>query len=187
MIYNLVEGVGRGMVEKPLKSWSCNALAMLCAAIVCAICALGDFKAHAQNSTPPAPGQIGPAMELSSRIPMNVSEVITGGSWSTPEASGIYRAIVVYDLAPDRRADVVLQWLEIDDDATLPRLVASAPLQLPEGMDTSSIFVAFDIGNQDETMLMVGTYDFQSDQETLRFAKLGAPMAYEFVDARVQD
>jgi hypothetical protein len=142
--------------------------------------------AFAQNSPPLTAYQAGPALELSNRIPLNISEVITGGSWSTADANGTYRAVVVNGLGPDGRTDVVLQWLIIENDERLPKLAASASLRLPEEIDSPDIFVAFDIGDDGETMLIIGTYDFAAEEETLQFARLGEPSVFEFVDAPPQ-
>lgn len=158
--------------QEPMRA-SGNTITYPVTAILAAFLAgLSAFAASAQAQPP---------KEIAEQIPLSVNEVIVGGEWGSPESDGAYRAVLISrndDGTP--AADVVLQWVAFGEENG--RVVHSETVGSLTGEPAVTAFIAFDFGENDEvTRLLIGSYDPETNEDDLRFVRLGAPGEFAFV------
>jgi len=129
--------------------------------------------------------------EIAGRIPTSVSEVIVGGQWSEADDTGFYRAVLIFRIVDGTSvADILVQWLTVDEPASNPEVVHSEVITSITGQKAETAFVALDFGDDDNeaTRLLIGTYDPETEKDTTRFVRLGAPADFAFVkEPRTRD
>jgi len=124
------------------------------------------------------------ARDIASQVPPSISEVIVGGQWESKDASGAYRAVLVFRVIEAVSvADIVLQWLVFEDDESEIKIVHSETISTVRGEPAETAFVAFDFGKDDTepTRLLIGSFDPQTQTDRTRFVRLGKPAEFEFV------
>jgi len=75
-----------------------------------------------------AAGETDP-MGLASRLPVDITEVVTGGVWTNGTASGAYRTVTVQSYAPVETVDVFIQWVGSRSPAEPLQIISSVPLR----------------------------------------------------------
>jgi len=126
----------------------------------------------------------GTPREIAGQIPTNVSEVIVGGQWSDANDTGFYRAVLIFRIVDGTSvADILVQWLTVDEPAGQPQVVHSEVITSITGEKAETAFVALDFGDDENeaTRLLVGTYDPETDKDSTRFVRLGMPGKFAFV------
>lgn len=69
------------------------------------------------------------AMGIASRLAVEVTEVVTGGTWIDGAASGAYRTVTVQTSAPEETVDIFIQWIGTRSAAEPPQIISSVPLR----------------------------------------------------------
>lgn len=113
--------------------------------------------------------------KLAAAVPVEVSEVVSGGTWSTGATNGIYRAMVVGD---GQQANIIVQLLALDAG---PKVVKSVAIKEVAEKKLANAFLAMDAEKENEMTLIVTSYGGGSDQDTSMHVKFNSAGAYEIL------
>lgn len=122
------------------------------------------------------------ATALAAAVPVEVSEVVTGGNWSEGASSGFYRAMVIIPAAR-AQAQVVVQLLAVDQDSDLPKVVKTVPIKEMAEQGYANAFLAMDAETENEMTLIVTAYDSGTDQDTSMHFKFDGKGGYQLQPA----
>jgi hypothetical protein len=115
--------------------------------------------------------------QLAASVPIDITEVVSGGLWNNDGASGFYRAMVVA-AAPDRPvANVVVQMFAVEKE-TPPKQKKSITIKEIAEQKIPSAFLAMDAENENEMTLVVTAYGSGTDQDTAMQFKFDAKGDY---------
>jgi hypothetical protein len=116
--------------------------------------------------------------QIAASVPIDITEVVSGGLWNNDGASGFYRAMVVA-AAPGRPvANVVVQMFAVEKE-TPPKLKKSVTIKEIAEQKIPSAFLAMDAENENEMTLVVTAYGTGTDQDTAMQFKFDAKGDYE--------
>lgn len=121
------------------------------------------------------------AAKLVESVPPQIADVVSGGSWSAGKQGGLYRAFVVMSESDKGfGASIYLQWLALSDDSPVPTVVQTVPIKEAneQKLPTASIEIDGEENKDNEIILVVSGYDFDSDKDILLFVKAGQPGTY---------
>lgn len=118
--------------------------------------------------------------KLAAAVPVEVSEVVTGGTWSDGAANGIYRAMVVGD---GQRANIVVQMLATEAAPAAPKVVKSIAIKEVAEKKVPNAFLAMDAEKENEMTLIVTSYGGGADQDISMYVKFHSTGAYEILPA----
>lgn len=68
-------------------------------------------------------------METASQLAVEVTEVVSGGTWADGTASGSYRTVAVQTYVPVEAVDVFIQWIGTRGPAEPLQIISSVPLR----------------------------------------------------------
>lgn len=68
-------------------------------------------------------------LAFAARLPVEVSEVVSGGTWIEGQASGSYRTVTIQTFAPVEVAEVFLQWVGSRSPVEPLQIISSVPLR----------------------------------------------------------
>jgi hypothetical protein len=91
----------------------------------------------------PVQAQSEPA-SIAARLPLEVTEVVTGGTWVEGSASGTYRTVTVFTAAPTETVDVFLQWIGSRSPVDPLQILSSLPLREFNELKLTSASVTLD-------------------------------------------
>jgi hypothetical protein len=105
------------------------------------------------------------AAAVAAAVPVEVSEIVSGGTWSENGKTGFYRAMVI---APAESAPVavVVQLLALESEQAVPQLVATVPITEIAGQAFTSAVLAMDAEIDNEMTLIVTAFGSGTDQDT---------------------
>ena len=141
--------------------------ASLYRALIVITCAL-SFSASAAEDTE----------KLAAAVPAEVSEVVSGGTWSANGTSGVYRAIVVGD---GQQANIIVQMLSMESATAIPKLVKSVLIKEVAEKKLANAFLAMDAETDNEMTLIVTAYGAGADQDTSMHVKFNGTGTYEIL------
>lgn len=125
------------------------------------------------------------AGKFAAQIPAEVTEVVTGGTWTDGDASGVFRGIVV--TAPTGKdasqASVIVQWLSVDKSGAAGKVVKSVAVKEVSDKKLQNAFLALDAENENELTLIITSYDAQKDEDASMQVKFNVKGEYEIVQA----
>ena len=114
---------------------------------------LASHAGQAQSS------QRSPA-EIAAAVPIDVAEVMAGGSWQDGGMNGIYRTVVVVtgpNEAP--KADVIVQWIGAKAEGGVPEIIQSTVIKDIADKKLPNAQVALEADKEDEAVILVTSYD----------------------------
>jgi hypothetical protein len=105
------------------------------------------------------------AAAVAAAVPVAVSEIVSGGTWSENGKTGFYRAMVI---TPGESAPVavVVQLLALESEQAVPQLVATVPITEFAGQAFTSAVLAMDAEIDNEMTLIVTAFGSGTDQDT---------------------
>lgn len=123
------------------------------------------------------------AEKFASQIPSEVTEVVTGGTWTEGETTGVFRGIVVTAPAGKdaSQASVIVQWLAMDKSGAAGKVVKSVTVKEVAEKKLQNAFLALDAENENELTLIITSYDAQKDEDASMQVKFNAKGQYEIV------
>ncbi len=123
---------------------------------------VGGAQVHAQATRP--------ANDLAASVPLDVSEVAAGGSWTDGGKTGVYRTIVVVN-GPNEapKAHVVVQWIGMKAEGGPTELVKSVDLKDVADAGLTNASVALEAEREDEVTIVVTSYDSDAKPSVLAF------------------
>ena len=108
-----------------------------------------------------------------------VSEVASGGHWSADGKGGFYRALVVMAGEKGATVNIYLQWLSFGDGKT-PTVVKSVPVKEinDQKLGNASILLGGEEDKDNETTILVSSYDIDEDEDISLYIKATNPGTY---------
>ena len=122
--------------------------------------------------------------KLAAAVPTEVSEVVSGGSWTDGGTTGVYRAIVVGD---GQRANIVVQMLSLENPTAVPKVVKSVLIKEVAEKKLANAFLAMDAETDNEMTLIVTAYGAAADQDTSMHVKFNGKGTYEILPTPGED
>ena len=122
------------------------------------------------------------ATAISDALPVEVSEVISGGTWSNAGATGYYRAMVVTP-RPAGQAYVIVQMLAVEKQDAPPKVAKTISIKEVAEQAFSNAFLAMDADVEDEMTLIITAYGTGRDQDSSIHLKFDAKGDYELLPA----
>jgi hypothetical protein len=129
----------------------------------------------------PPPARAADDLKLAESIPVNLADVVTGGSWSEGSQGGFYRALVVMSGEGDKfGAKVFVQWLAISDESPVPTIVKTVPIAEINGQGLANAALEFEgeDGKDNEMTIVVNSYDFEKEKDLVFQVKAQGPGTY---------
>ncbi len=112
-------------------------------------------------------------------VPLGVSEVVTGGSWSAGGRSGFYRAVVVQaGREGARTVAVFLQWLTENEDGDAVAITASVPIREMEGRIIPFASVALESDVPNDVQLTIAAPEAADPAARLTIIRAAGPGIY---------
>lgn len=105
------------------------------------------------------------AAAVAAAVPVAVSEIVSGGTWSENGKTGFYRAMVITP-AESAPVAVVVQLLALASEQAVPQLVATVPITEIAGQAFTSAVLAMDAEIDNEMTLIVTAFGSGTDQDT---------------------
>lgn len=122
----------------------------------------GGAQVHAQAARS--------ANDIAASVPLDVSEVATGGGWTDGGKTGVYRTIVVVSGSNDApKAHVVVQWIGMKAEGGPTELVKSVDLKDVADAGLTNASVALEAEREDEVTIVVTSYDSDAKPSVLAF------------------
>ena len=120
--------------------------------------------------------------KLAAAVPPEVSEVVSGGTWSASGTSGVYRAIVVATSGGDgQQASIIVQMLALENATAVPKVVKSVLIKEVADKKLANAFLAMDAETDNEMTLIVTAYGAGADQDTSMHVKFNGTGTYEIL------
>ena len=116
--------------------------------------------------------------KLAASVPAEISEVVSGGTWSADGTSGVYRAIVV---GGRQQANIIVQMLSLESAAAVPKVMKSVLIKEVADRKLANAFLAMDAETDNEMTLIVTAYGAGTDQDTSMHVKFNGTGAYEIL------
>lgn len=142
-------------------------------ACIVALLAGGTLPAYAED-----------VAAVAAALPIEVTEVVSGGNWTEGDASGVFRAITV--TKPDgetAQAHVIVQMLETDKTGNVLKVAKTISVKEVEEKKLTNASLAMDVENDNELTLIINSYDSEKDQDTSLLMKFDAKGKYAAVTA----
>ena len=119
---------------------------------------------------------------VASQLPVEVLEVVTGGTWSEGSASGSYRTVTVQNSANPDVAEVYLQWIGTRSATSPLLIISSVPLREFNEKKLGSASVSLDQETEGSALIGIAAQDSEGKPAVMTFvAKL--PGRYELLPA----
>ena len=124
------------------------------------------------------------APAVAAAVPIEVTEVESGGNWTEGETTGVFRAITVTKHNGETvRAHVIVQMLETDKSGNVLKIAKTVSVKEVEEKKLSNAFLTMDVENDNELTLVINSYDSEKDQDTSLLVKFDAKGNYAIVTA----
>lgn len=127
-----------------------------------------------------SPASADEAATLASAVPAQIAEVVSGGTWSEGESSGVFRAIVVSPYAGGS-ANVIVQMVALDKADAAPKVVRTVLVKEVAEKQLANAFLAMDAETENEMTLIVTAYGAESEQDTSMHVKFDNSGKYEIL------
>lgn len=147
--------------------------ARLYCALIVTVCTWGYSVSAAEDTE-----------KLAAAVPPEVTEVVSGGTWSENGTSGVYRAIVVGD---GQQANIIVQMLSLESAAAIPKVVKSVLIKEVAEKKLANAFLAMDAETDNEMTLIVTAYGAGADQDTSMHVKFNGTGTYEILPTPGED
>lgn len=129
-----------------------------------------------------SPACAGDAAKIVETIPTEITEVVSGGSWSEGDASGEFRAITITEqVGSTTQASVIVQMLAIDKATSARKIIKTVPLKEVNDKKLESAFLTMNVESDNELKLNITSYDSEKDQDTEMTVKFASTGKYEIL------
>lgn len=127
----------------------------------------------------PAAAQAADAAKVAEGLAPEVSEVVSGGSWSDGDKGGTYRAMVVMGQEGKAfAAHVYLQWIAFDKNTGAPTIVSNTPIKEVRAQELQNAFIFLEVEKDNEAKLSITSYDPVADKDISLTATATTPGKY---------
>ncbi len=120
-------------------------------------------------------------MGLAARLPVEVSEVVSGGTWIEGRASGSYRTVTIQTYTPVEVAEVYLQWIGSRSPAEPLQIISSVPLREFNEQKLASASITLDTEVEGAAKIVVAGQDAGGRAAGLLSFSATGPGRYEVV------
>ena len=127
----------------------------------------------------PAMAQTDPA-GLAASLPLEITEVVTGGTWVDGPASGSYRTITIQSAPPAETSEVFLQWIGSRSPVSALQILSSVPLRAFNDRKLASASVNLDADVDGRIKILITGQDNNGRPEMVTFIAT-KPGQYEVV------
>lgn len=129
------------------------------------------------------PARAASPAEIAAGVPVEIPQILTGGFWEEGDNSGIYRVIVVTAGSGENLfIEVFIQWLKIEENGPKPEIIKTIPLNEVNEKKFGNAFVFLQGGKEeDEVILVVSSYNPETDNEQQVWIEVGTPGNYKMV------
>lgn len=122
---------------------------------------------------------------LVARLPIEVSEVVSGGTWIDGQASGSYRTVTIQTFAPVEMAEVYLQWVGSRSPAEPMQIISSVPLREFNEQKLASASITLDAEADGVAKIVIAGQDSAGNAAGLVSFVAAGPGQYELVPPEV--
>lgn len=106
---------------------------------------------------------------VASQLPVEVLEVVTGGTWSEGSASGAYRTVTVQNSANPDIAEVYLQWIGTRTATSPLQIISSVPLREFNDKKLGSSSVSLETGIDGSAHIGIAAEDNEGNPAIMTF------------------
>lgn len=125
--------------------------------------------------------------QIAARVPVEISEIVTGGSWTSGAETGVYRAMVVARPSPEgQRAEVVVQMI-VQETAGAAKVARTILIKEVGETNLASAYLAMDTEAEDEMTLIITAYGAATDQDTTINVKFDGAGSYQIMPAAAEE
>jgi hypothetical protein len=124
-------------------------------------------------------------LEVASRLPVEVAEVVSGGTWIDGQASGSFRTVTIQTYAPSEMAEVYLQWIGSRSPVEPLQVISSVPLREFNEMKLASASITLDTETEGVAKIVVAGQDAGGRPAGLLSFRATGPGRYELVPSEV--
>ncbi|MEJ2124547.1 MAG: hypothetical protein P8Y67_13005 [Alphaproteobacteria bacterium] len=119
---------------------------------------------------------------VAASLPIEVTEVVSGGNWTQGENTGVFRAITITKHGGEvTQAYVRVQMLATDKAGNVLKVAKTIPVKEVEEKKLANAFLSMDVENDNELNLIITSYDSEKDQDISLLAKFDATGKYSIV------
>jgi hypothetical protein len=93
--------------------------------------------------------------ERAEAVPMDVVEVVSGGSWADGSSSGFWRTVTVMTSRPTEASEIYVQWVGSRRPTAPLEILTSSPLREFNELHLSSSSVALDSETEGQVRIVV--------------------------------
>lgn len=113
---------------------------------------------------------------VAAAVPLEVPEIISGGSWQDGQNRGIYRAVVVLTGSQaDFAANVVVQWIGSKGDGSKLEIVNAVPIADFNQKRMANAFLSLESDIENEVVIAISAYDIKTQKESMFAYKATRP------------
>lgn len=123
---------------------------------------------------------------IAAAVPVEVAEVVNGGTWTDDSGSGFYRAIVVTP-GSGAPASVVVQLLALENEKAAPKIAKTVLIKELKEHAFPNVYLAMDAETENEMTLIVTAYGTGTDQDTAIYFKFDGKGNYQLLDTPEED
>lgn len=114
----------------------------------------------------PAGVQAADSVKIAEGLPAEISEVVSGGSWSEGDTGGSYRAMVIMGQEGKQfAAHVYLQWVSFDKQTGAPKIMKNIPIKEVRDQQLQNAFIFLETEKDNEAKLSITSYDPVADKD----------------------
>ena len=122
---------------------------------------------------------------LAARLPVEVSEVSSGGTWIDGQASGSYRTVTIQTYAPVEIAEVFLQWVGSRSPSEGLQIISSVPLREFNEQKLASASITLEAEVEGSARIVIAGQDAAGRAAGLMSIVATGPGRYEVVPSEV--
>jgi hypothetical protein len=110
------------------------------------------------------------APSIASQMPVEVLEVVSGGTWSEGSASGSYRTISVQSASNAEISEVYVQWIGSRTASSPMQIISSIPLREFNEKKLGSASVSLESENDGEARIGIAAQDTEGHPSMTTFS-----------------
>lgn len=121
-------------------------------------------------------------VETAQKLPVEISEVVSGGIWANDGMEGVYRAAVI--LQPEGEmviANVVVQLVAFQEAGKSPKLVKTIAINEIAEKKLSNAFLSMNSESEKGMTLIVTSYDPEKEEQSALFVQFDDMGNYSIV------
>lgn len=111
-------------------------------------------------------------VEMARNMPVEISEVVSGGIWAHGGMEGVYRALVI--LKPEGEAviaNVIVQQIAFQQAGQLPKLIKSIAIEEVLEKKLGNAFLSMNSESEKGMTLIITSYDPEKEEQSALFVQ----------------